>query len=309
MAAARSDDLRPEDVGPDEARPQDEQPNEARSGPLRAENLRAESLPSVDPRDGSRHAVPSLPTGWPSLPTGWPGRPALPRRPDRPALPGGATARRVRMRRRSVLVTGLVLVMVLAGVLIARAAGLGPGHRPTIATRAVAWPEAPATSPATPPDDHPWAGTVLPSTPGAHPAPAPSDAGGWQVTDTAYCTSARAGLATLGSQALSTLTTLATRTGDTVPATRAFVQQSLDQATRLRDAAPAILTDSFSTLVSAWSGLSGDLARVGYDRADLVALSIKYLTNPAVALSWELLTRWTASNCGVDLLGGQSTAA
>jgi hypothetical protein len=195
-----------------------------------------------------------------------------------------------------------VLAAALAGRLLTTPSGTGPAS----SRRAATWPTADAISPTTPAGARAW--------PAPPPVP-PGDATFSAVTtgeigattptgNSAFCTSARAGLVSLGSQGLSTLKSLATQTGDAAPSARAFVESAEAEATRLTQTAPPALTQAMGTLAAAWSGLASALERAGYDRAAVAGLAIKYLASPAVALSWDALTRWAARNCGAGLAGG-----
>jgi hypothetical protein len=218
-----------------------------------------------------------------------------------------------RPRRDVLLGTAVALTVMLVGVLIAVVVTRSgnDGARNAAAT-ASARPTAGPESPTTPAGERPWAGTVPP--PSSEPAEASSDDGtvatGLPTSGTdeaSFCIAAKEGLATVGGQGLEVLKTLTTQAGDVAPRARTLVTSALEQADRLRRSAPQALTAAVGTLQHAWQDLASELEKAGYGRAELALLSVKYLTNPAVAAATEMVGTWSAKRCGIDLLGVQDT--
>ena len=199
---------------------------------------------------------------------------------------------------RRALLIGATLVSVLAVALAGRVLTTPSGAGLTSSRAAATRPTADMISPTTPAGARPWPGTLPPPGAATSRAVTTGEIGAASATGgSVFCTTARTGLVSLGSQGLSTLKSLATRAGDTAPAARAFVESAEAEATRLTQSAPPALTQAMGVLASAWSGLATELERAGYDRAAVAGLAIKYLASPAVAISWDALTRWAARNC------------
>jgi hypothetical protein len=216
--------------------------------------------------------------------------------------------RRVRSRRELVLAAVLVVTVLLAVLVVRALTGAGPEDARS--ARVAAWPTAALTSPSTPPGQREWDGALPPPT-----TPAPSTSGGFVDDEDpaaaptgepdTFCTSARSGLASLGSDGVEVLRAMATRTGDALPQARTMVENAVARADELRDTAPAALTDAVGTLGTAWSRLEAELDKEGWTRTEVLTLSLKYLASPAVAAAVEVLDRWTVTHCGTDLLGEQ----
>jgi hypothetical protein len=246
--------------------------------------------------------------------------------------PGGTASPVPGPRRRTLpMVVGGLLVAVLALIMLARTGDqAGPTQR-----RMAAWPTAPAASPTTPAGVRDWQWTPPPgpteisaTPPGAMPGPMPPAGSGSEVARptsdprspdgdrrpgppaaaSAFCAAAGSGLTGLGRKGLEALTSMASRAGDLTPQSRELVRTAVDDAARLEAAAPAELGAALQTLATAWSRLSAELERAGYDRTAIVGLALKYLATPGVALAVDALGRWTANNCGVDLIDGQAVA-
>lgn len=227
---------------------------------------------------------------------------------QQPLVPGPPSARgpRRRVAARPLLLGVLTVVALLVTVLAVRAVA-SPDRTSPVSARVRDWPTSGPSSPTTP--AAPPAATTSTAASRGGPAftgdPAPASGGGTGTPDDAFCAAARAGLVDLGAQGAATLASLAVRGGDVAPQARDAVRSALERARALRDTAPAALTGTLDSLVTAWTDLSAALDRAGNSRTELIALSLQYLTTPAVALTWELLARWAGGHCGVDVVDGR----
>jgi hypothetical protein len=216
-----------------------------------------------------------------------------------------------------------VLLLILLAVIGLLAAGFslrnlvtGPSI-PIAASsaRPIAWPASVEPSPRTPGGFRPGPGNAVDSggdVPVVSNPPTPQvlttqlgtpsgSSSGVTASDAAYCSAIRSGLDTLTGSGLGTLKALATASGDEAPTVRAFVDHAVRDAVSIRDHAPDGVRSAAGTIVTAWSGLSAELARDGYDRVHLIGLAIKYLASPGVAAAWGSLSDYSAQHCGINL--------
>jgi len=233
--------------------------------------------------------------------------PVPPSEPVGPLPPGPGR------RRPSRLVTGLIAVAALLAAVLALSLGARPSD-PTGGAGFALPPTAPAASPSAPPST-PWPGTVPPPTPPPGSTPSATDpAGDGSIAgkagvsgaavpgavggDDAFCTAAGSALSAVGSHGAAALRALATGAGDAAPQARALVETTLRRVEDLRRATPAALKDAVAALDRAWSQLSAELARNGYDRTSLVVASVKFLADPALATAVDTVSRWVSGRCG-----------
>jgi len=262
--------------------------------------------------------VPGPPTEEPSTEEPPPGGPVARSRPGDPLLaeppgpppgsvapivpgadapgPVGATRRLPAARPAgppSVALPLLLVVVLFVGVAAVVLSTRGDAGVPVAQTgpRVTAAPAAGRTPPPAPPPG--------PSAPSAAARP------GTPRSDDTFCRVAGDGLTRLGTDGFSALSKLATDTGDAAPAARRLLRSAIDEGRRLSDAAPAEVTEPVVALASAWSRVQAELERAGFSRTEIVAVALKYLADPTVAVSWEALSRWTVHHCGVDLLDGR----
>ena len=195
----------------------------------------------------------------------------------------------------SIALPVLLVVVLFAGVAAVVLSARGDAGTPVAQTgpRATAAPTAPGAPP--------------PASPSARRVGAPSAAAkpGASRSDDAFCRVAGDGLTRLGTDGFSALSKLATDAGDAAPEARQVLRSALDEGRRLSAVAPAELTEPLAALASAWSRVQAELERAGFSRTEIIAVALKYLADPTVALSWEALSRWTVHHCGVDLLDGR----
>jgi hypothetical protein len=220
--------------------------------------------------------------------------------------------------RRVLLVLTAVLVTVVGGCSSQGSAVSAPTTSSLAATHAQA-PEPDPTSPTTPagmrtsPVDAAPAPQATSDTGAGNGAAAGSGGGSvvgtavgtatvtGSAADTLYCVAVRHGMGTLASSGTATLRRLVTSGRAAAPQVVTTIQQAQTDLAAIEAAAPDQVRAAVGTVRQAWMSLGTELGKAGYDRASVVALSIKYLTNPAVAAAWETITTYTNRRCGVRI--------